>query len=709
MSVYQDRIQGIDRLLRVRRMKKIAYGILAALSVLLVAARLQSDGAGFKPFFLPVDGLLEVGLIMGLVAMSLGFYFRNVEIRASLRESQKYLMAKYSMGRAATTAGLVLVVGILLLLPTASAFAGSALTGSPRNILIPALGTEVVTFSSPDPVGVSYVTYARVATAPGTTGTIFISLMRNGAVANTTSVNQTQSASIPVEPRGWGAFAEWSLSLQNRVNASAIVTVVLDVGVLPSFFSTVPFLLLLYGVANVGWWVVLRPVRDRTKSAALYAGGAAEMDGGERAYVEYASGMASPSPFVPLIPAEPIPVTPNPSPAAPPVLVPSASPPRPVAPVAPAARVDSPESLTVRADSLMIAMSYPAALVTYEEALRLRADHVPALLGKANALLGLQRPLDAFDIFRRVLAVNPAHEEALRTSAKILAGQARWREGLEIVDAYLRKRPNDPVVLEFKGDILFNLGRRPEALAAYEASTALDPTNENVKQKIEEVRVDVPGLLSRALIASANGNYAQALILFDDILEVEPSNVNALIGKAVAYRRSGKSQEALNCLDLVLRIQPNNAAAFLNRGNLLVERGEFEGALETFNKLVAVAPEDEEAWTALGDVLAKMGRDHDALRAYSEALQRRPGDEEIQRKVQEFEESQQVHADILEELYKVKGVGPVRAKALVSAGFRTAEDIHRATLEQLLAVKGITRRIAEDLVRHFQGALVEAQ
>jgi tetratricopeptide (TPR) repeat protein len=706
MSVYQDRIQGIDRLLRVRRMKKIAYGVLAALSVLLIAARLQADGAGLKPFFLPVGGLLEVGLMMGFVAMVLGFYFRNVEIRASLRESQKYLMTKYSMGRAATTAGLVLVVGILLLLPTASAFAGSALTEAPRNILIPALGTEVVTFSSPDPLGVSYVADAYVS---ATAGTVLLSLLRNGAVANTKNVSPAQPVSIPVEPQGWSAYAEWSLSLQNLENASAIITVALDVGVLPAFFSTVPFLLLLYGVANVGWWIVLRPIRDRTKSAALYAGGAAEMDGGERAYVEYASGMASPSPFVPLIPAEPIPVTPNPSPAAPPVLVPSASPPRPVAPVAPAARVDSPESLTVRADSLMIAMSYPAALVTYEEALRLRADHVPALLGKANALLGLQRPLDAFDIFRRVLAVNPAHEEALRASAKILAGQARWREGLEIVDAYLRKRPNDPVVLEFKGDILFNLGRRPEALAAYEASTALDPTNENVKQKIEEVRVDVPGLLSRALIASANGNYAQALILFDDILEVEPSNVNALIGKAVAYRRSGKSQEALNCLDLVLRIQPNNAAAFLNRGNLLVERGEFEGALETFNKLVAVAPEDEEAWTALGDVLAKMGRDHDALRAYSEALQRRPGDEEIQRKVQEFEESQQVHADILEELYKVKGVGPVRAKALVSAGFRTAEDIHRATLEQLLAVKGITRRIAEDLVRHFQGALVEAQ
>ncbi|MEK6986506.1 MAG: tetratricopeptide repeat protein, partial [Candidatus Thermoplasmatota archaeon] len=266
-----------------------------------------------------------------------------------------------------------------------------------------------------------------------------------------------------------------------------------------------------------------------------------------------------------------------------------------------------------------------------------------------------------------------------------------------------------PAVLELKGDVLSSLGRRPEALAAYEAAQALDPSNGNVKQKIEEVRVDVPGLLSRALIASASGNYAQALNLFDDILEVEPSNVNALIGKAVAYRRSGKLQEALNCLDLVLNIQPNNAAALLNRGNLLVERGDFDAALETYDKLVTLAPADEEAWAAQADVFVRVGRDDDALRAYAEALKLNPGDEEIPRKIRELEESRSVHADVLRELYKVKGIGPARAKALVDAGFKTAEDFHHATAEQLLAVKGITKRIAEDLVKHFKGALVEAR
>jgi transcription termination factor NusA len=289
------------------------------------------------------------------------------------------------------------------------------------------------------------------------------------------------------------------------------------------------------------------------------------------------------------------------------------------------------------------------------------------------------------------------------------AEDRHWRECLDAVGNILRIRPNEASALELKGDALTNLGRRPEALAAYEGAEALDPSNENLRQKIEEVRVDVPGLLSRALIASANGNYAQALSLFDDILEVEPSNVNALIGKAVAYRRSGKPQEAVNCLDLVLGVQPNNASALLNRGNILIEEEDFDGALDAFDRLTQLYPGDEEAWSAEGDVLVKMGRDDDALRAYTEALKLSPGDEGIQRRILELEAAKTVHSDILPELTRIKGIGQARAKALIEAGFASAEDFAKASLKDLMAVRGVTRKIAEELVLHFRAALAAAR
>ncbi|HYT18226.1 MAG TPA: hypothetical protein VEO18_08270, partial [Thermoplasmata archaeon] len=74
MPGYQDRLQGTDRLLRIRRIRKAALAGLLALTVVLIAARLGSEGASLKPFFLPVNGIIEVSLIMGLVATFVGLY-----------------------------------------------------------------------------------------------------------------------------------------------------------------------------------------------------------------------------------------------------------------------------------------------------------------------------------------------------------------------------------------------------------------------------------------------------------------------------------------------------------------------------------------------------------------------------------------------------------------------------------------------------------
>ena len=363
----------------------------------------------------------------------------------------------------------------------------------------------------------------------------------------------------------------------------------------------------------------------------------------------------------------------------------------------------------MKAEALTAAGTHEAALSAYEEALRLEPGYLPALQGIALCYVRMNRRPEALEAHRRILAKDPRNLDALRAIARMHAEDRRWRECLDAAGNLLRIRPNEAAALELKGDALTNLGRRPEALAAYEGAAAVDPSNENLRQKIEEVRVDVPGLLSRALISSASGNYAQALSLFDDILEVEPSNVNALIGKAVAYRRSGKPQEAVNCLDLVLGVQPGNASALLNRGNILLEEEDFDSALDAFERLTQLYPGDEAAWAAQGDVLVKMGRDDDALRAYTEALKLSPGDDEIQRHILELEAAKTVHSDILPELVKIKGIGQTRAKALIDAGFATADDFAKASLKELTAVRGVTRKIAEELIEHFRASFATAR
>src|SRR5216110_2474042 len=719
MSRYADRIQGTDRLLRIRRIRKAVFAGIIALTLVLIFARLDSEGARIKPLFLPVNGIIELCLIMGFVSAIIGLFLRHLEIKHAPRDGQRYLMAKSSMARAIRTAGFAIGLAVALLLAVTPSLAATLFSDAPQVVQIDPRNREVVTFTSPDPLGVSFVTHATVVV---TSGHALVTLTRNGVNVSMADLNATQRGTLDVEPRMWAASATWSLIFQNQVGNSTFLTFVLEKGVVPTLFSTVPFLLFLYGVTETSWWIVLRPVRDRTKSASLSV--AANLDEDERVYdgtVQATNQGPEPEPEREIAPATVVASNSRPvNPASAPVSIPSTpiSPRRaataPAEPAPPPPRPvvrqpETPASLAKKAEGLAAAGNYQDALEAYESAIDIDRTYLPALLGRGSCLTRLNRKPEALEVYKGILRNDARNFAAHRMIVRIYADERRWRECLEAVGELLRLRPNDPAALEMKGDALTNLGRRPEALAAYEGAAALDPKNGNLRQKIEEVRVDVPGLLSRALIASASGNYTQALSLFDDILEVEPSNVNALIGKAVAYRRSGKPQEAVNCLDLVLGVQPNNASALLNRGNILLAEGDLENALDAFDHLTQLYPNDEEAWAAQGDVLVKMGRDDDALRAYTEALQRSPGDEGIQRRILELEAAKTAQPDILEDLVGIKGIGKTRAKALIDAGFQTAEDFTKARLKDLMVVKGITRKIAEDLTEHFRASLAEAR
>ncbi len=176
MLAYQDRLQGTDRLLRIRRIRKAAFAGLLALTVVLIAARLGSEGASLKPFFLPVNGIIEVSLIMGLVATFVGLYLRDLEIKNAQRDSQRYLMAKYSMTRAFRTAGFSLGIAVVLLLAVTPSVAAALFSDSPRIVPLLKNGQEVVTFTSPDPFGVTFVTHAVVTV---TSGQASVTVLRN--------------------------------------------------------------------------------------------------------------------------------------------------------------------------------------------------------------------------------------------------------------------------------------------------------------------------------------------------------------------------------------------------------------------------------------------------------------------------------------------------------------------------------------------------
>src|SRR2546428_12435280 len=278
---------------------------------------------------------------------------RSLLLDGCSRESPFVLMAKSSMTRAIRTAAFAIGLAVALLLAITPSLAATLLSDPPQVVSLLPNAREVVTFTSPDPLGLTFVTYAAVGV---TNGSVSVTVMRdNVTLAAPKILTSTQRAVLVIEPSLWVDPATWSLVFRNTQNASTFLTFVLQKGVVPTLFSTVPFLVFLYGAVQIGWWVVLRPIRERTKETSLRS--AAEIDSGERLY-----DPSAPIPDAPALaradrmtssfvePPPPSPSAPPPPPRPAPALrTPKAEPPRPGA-HAPAREPETAESLVRKAE-----------------------------------------------------------------------------------------------------------------------------------------------------------------------------------------------------------------------------------------------------------------------------------------------------------------------------------------------------------------------
>jgi predicted TPR repeat methyltransferase len=131
-------------------------------------------------------------------------------------------------------------------------------------------------------------------------------------------------------------------------------------------------------------------------------------------------------------------------------------------------------------------------------------------------------------------------------------------------------------------------------------------------------------LLQRAVPLHQQGKLDQAEALYQQVLQAEPEQFDALHLLGVLTRQRGDAATAVQLISRAIALNATNAVAHCNLGAALQDIGQPESALASYDRAIALSPQYTMALNNRGNALKNLGRVDEALLSYAQALQLQP-------------------------------------------------------------------------------------
>jgi hypothetical protein len=131
--------------------------------------------------------------------------------------------------------------------------------------------------------------------------------------------------------------------------------------------------------------------------------------------------------------------------------------------------------------------------------------------------------------------------------------------------------------------------------------------------------VDFDTLQAEALSLYKEGEFAEALVLLEEVLETDTNDFLGWARKGYVLRRMGLADKAMDAIEEALRINPSCALAWRFKGAILRDRDKHQEGLECYLRSIELDPNDHLCWENKGNALFALGRREEGQEAYAQA------------------------------------------------------------------------------------------
>jgi tetratricopeptide (TPR) repeat protein len=226
-----------------------------------------------------------------------------------------------------------------------------------------------------------------------------------------------------------------------------------------------------------------------------------------------------------------------------------------------------------------------------------------ALLALGHLALVLREAEPSEASFRRALDAHPEGTDALRGLGSLYAQTSRMEEALAVLERAARLDATEGLTHLQLGMVLFELGRRDEARAAWLAAA-----------EHGEPRTRARARLLTGTILVERGDREAALEVFRRAVLDDPENASCHFNVGQVLHALERPEEAREHLARSIGLRPDHAHAHFLVGEIDEAGGRADEAMDRYRSALALDGEHEGARYRLSLLLRRAGRDEEADR-----------------------------------------------------------------------------------------------
>jgi tetratricopeptide (TPR) repeat protein len=174
---------------------------------------------------------------------------------------------------------------------------------------------------------------------------------------------------------------------------------------------------------------------------------------------------------------------------------------------------------------------------------------------------------------------------------------------IELANAYLRHR------------------RVRDAVQEVENAIRLNPDNLDAHKVLGTIYYSIIGSEDSSRNPTSNEYLKKAILEYEAICRLDPSDSNSLLALSRLYRYDGQSDNAIASLKKFLQLVPSSEAGLANLAQIYADQGNFQEAINVFKKALASNPNSPTILAELASTYEQSKDYKNAIETYRKAME----------------------------------------------------------------------------------------